>query len=182
VERIASGERKAKEEEAGEVKRSLIGWPHSPPGATSLRAALKNRPPDRHIPIIRRGPCEEHRSPRLRSLPCSRRPADPDDDTGSLGGPVDEVRREHERQPGRCGSGFVGHGEDTGLVNRPAVPTAPCSLPLRRAMARDNRRLALEGFAADWRFLPPSAGGEATLLKITAHCDDRAPNTTGRSD
>jgi hypothetical protein len=28
--------------------------------------------------------------------------------------------------------------------------------------------------AADWRILPPSPGGEATLLKIAAHCDERA--------
>jgi hypothetical protein len=27
-------------------------------------------------------------------------------------------------------------------------------------------------FAADWRILPPP-GGEATLFKIAAHCDDR---------
>jgi hypothetical protein len=28
--------------------------------------------------------------------------------------------------------------------------------------------------AADWRILPPSPGGEATLLKIAAYCDERA--------
>jgi hypothetical protein len=30
------------------------------------------------------------------------------------------------------------------------------------------------GLAADGRILSPSVGGEPTLLKIAAHCDDRA--------
>jgi hypothetical protein len=31
--------------------------------------------------------------------------------------------------------------------------------------------------AADWRILLPSPGGEATLFKIAAHCDDRGMTT-----
>jgi hypothetical protein len=33
------------------------------------------------------------------------------------------------------------------------------------------------GLAADWRILPPSPDGEATLHKIAAHCDDRRMTT-----
>jgi hypothetical protein len=30
------------------------------------------------------------------------------------------------------------------------------------------------GLAADWCILPPTPGGEATLLKIAPNCDDRS--------
>jgi hypothetical protein len=38
-------------------------------------------------------------------------------------------------------------------------------------------RIGEVAFAADERVLPPSLGGEATLLKIAAYCDDRGMTT-----
>jgi hypothetical protein len=48
----------------------------------------------------------------------------------------------------------------------PPHPNHPCS--------RWGGRTTL---AADWRILLPSPGGEGTLLKIAAHCDDRGMTT-----